>query len=371
MKTFPFKKTRLHLEITGRCNLSCVYCFQSDINNVDKIKKELNIVQIINLIKQSKKIGCQTITITGGEPFARSEIWEVLDNCKDMRVEILTNTELLSESDIKNIGKKYPQIKVFKISIDGFKGHDINRFPSNSNKVLKNFKLIKKYTKADLIANTAITRYNLNELFRLYNFLKSLPIKIWRIDLPFLAGRYKKTINKFNVPPEKAIKTFKKLLIKYFKDKKPFALEIFNLYKSNMVIDKLFKFNINHHPCAYSRWETLCVKPDGSLTFCPSMLPHLSNIRGKNGNIKNVYNVIKKASKNNFFDIKVKDIEKCSSCRYLNICGGGCRADSLYWENDIMAPDPVACKYMPLMEKEILPILPIKEKKYIKKLLEF
>lgn len=369
MKFFPLKKTRLHLEITGRCNLRCIYCFQSEFNKAEKIKKELTTKQIFDLINQSKKNGCRTITITGGEPFTRPDIWQVLDYCKDLKVEILTNTEMLSEDEIKKIGKEYPQVKVFKISIDGFRGHNINRKPSDSKRVLKNFKLIRKYTEAALIANTAITKYSVNELFRLYEVLKSIPINVWRVDLPFLEGRYKENVNKFNVSPELVVGQLKKMMERYFKDKKPFSLEIFNLYKSNMVTDRLFKFNVSHHPCAYSRWQTLCIKPDGSLTFCPSMLPSLAKIRNKKGEI-NVREAIRKAIKNKFFDIKVKDIEKCSKCRYLNICGSGCRADSLYWENDIMSPDPVACKYMILMEKEIMPILPKKEMNYLKKLLE-
>lgn len=368
MKIFPFKKSRLHIELTGRCNLKCSYCFQSGWNTPEKTKKELGTEEVKDLIRQGKKFGCKVVTITGGEPFVRPDIWEILDFCKELKVEILTNSEMLGVSEIINIGEKYPQVQVVKISIDGFWGHEKNRFPSTHKKIIENFKLFKKYTKAKLIANTVVTKHSISDLEKLYGILKNVPVDTWRIDLPFLAGRYEKNVKNYNLSPEDAIKNLKQLLIKYFKDKKPFAVEIFNLYKSEMVTDKLFKFNVDIHPCSYSRWRTLCVKPNGDIVFCPSLLMPLANVMTKKG--VDVGSAIKKARKNKFFGIKVRNIKDCVSCRYLNICGSGCRADALYWSKDMKKPDPVACKYMKLMESEIMPILPKKEREYLRALIK-
>ena len=364
MDIFPENKSRLHLEITGKCNLNCLYCFQSFWNTPKIIKQELTANQIYDLIEQAEQIGCKTVTITGGEPFTRKDIFKILDYCKDLEVEILTNSELLKGKTIKLIGKKYPQLKRIKISIDGFRGHNINRKPSDYRKILNNFKCFAEYTKCELIANTAITRYTVNELVRLYKTLKKIPINIWRIDLPFLAGRYKKNYKKCEVDPEYVVKKLKEMLILFFKDKKPFLLDIFNLYKSTMKTKGLFNFDIETHPCAYSQWETLCIEPNGDLKFCPSLSIRLASIFNKNGKI-GIPNAIKRAKRHKFFKIKVKDIKECTECKYLNICGGGCRADALYWTGDIINIDPVACKYMKLMEKYIIPILPREERDYL------
>ena len=119
MEIFPNKKVRLHIELTGSCNLQCVYCFQSNWNTPKRIKNELSTAQIMDLIDQSKKIGCKTVTITGGEPFLRKDIYEIINYCQEFDVEILTNSTLLDKEKIKEIGEKFPQLKRIKISIDG------------------------------------------------------------------------------------------------------------------------------------------------------------------------------------------------------------------------------------------------------------
>ena len=135
-----------------------------------------------------RKIGCKTVTITGGEPFLRKDIYEIINYCQEFDVEILTNSTLLDKEKIKEIGEKFPQLKRIKISIDGLGGHDINRWPSNYKKIIENFNYFKRYTKCVLIANTVITQYTIDELMDLYKILKKIPINIWRIDLPFFAG---------------------------------------------------------------------------------------------------------------------------------------------------------------------------------------
>ena len=369
MEIFPYSKKRLHLELTGNCNLRCIYCYQSPLNEVTKIKNELNLSQIFDIIDQSKCLGCETITLTGGEPFAHPDIYKILDYCKTLCVEILTNSVLLNEEKIKHLGKTYPQIKTIKISIDGLHGHNINRYPSDYRQIINNFRAFKKYTKCKLIANTMITKHTLKELPELYKMLKKIPIETWRIDVPFLAGRYKKTAPNCAAQPKAVALTLNKLLKKYFLNKKPFKLEIFNLYKSNLITDKLFKFNTNLHPCSYDTWSTLCVKTNGDITFCPSLTKPIANILNQNQQV-DLLQGIKIARKNDFFKIKVKQIKKCVNCKYLNICGGGCRADSLYWKGKLITADPVACTYMKLMEKYIIPILPKNESKYLMSLIK-
>ncbi len=368
-KQFPSTKKRLHVELTGKCNLKCVYCFQSSWNTPEKVKQELSSDDFKKIIDQAQEIGCEVVTITGGEPFLRRDIWDIIRYCEGLKVEILTNSELLQKSDIRYIGENLPQVKVLKISIDGTEGHDITRKGSSYTKILENFYLFKQYTQCKLIANTIITYFTARDLLSLYKELKKVPIDTWRIDLPFLSGRYVENRENYEISPGKSMEFIIPLLKEYFDDRKPFELELFNLYKSGIITNELFEFDVNLHPCSYSGWRTLCIKPNGDLIFCPSLLTPFSNIKNKYGEI-NISKAIEDAKKNNFFQISVGDIEKCKNCKYLNICGSGCRADALYWENDILAPDPVACKYMELMEKRVLPILPQEESVYLSKLIK-
>ena len=74
----------LQFHITGNCNLKCKHCYRIE-GNVEPLTFE-NIVsvveqfkelrQIYNFIKKIERRG--HINITGGEPFTRSDIKEIL-----------------------------------------------------------------------------------------------------------------------------------------------------------------------------------------------------------------------------------------------------------------------------------------------------
>ena len=67
---------------------------------------------------------------------------------------------------------------------------------------------------------------------------------------------------------------------------------------------------------------------------------------------------IEKKYSHPFYDIKIKDFKECMDCRYLHLCNTGCRVDAMYYLGDYVNVDPICCNLMPLIEKEIIPILP-------------
>ena len=68
------KKRRFHIEITGKCNLCCQYCYNSKFNEKEEVDNELTLEEIKTLLKQAAEIGCTTYIFSGGEPFANKNI---------------------------------------------------------------------------------------------------------------------------------------------------------------------------------------------------------------------------------------------------------------------------------------------------------
>ena len=62
--------------ITNRCNARCSFCF-IDFNNPETFKDELKLDEIDKLTKNLGN-NLLNINITGGEPFARKEISQIL-----------------------------------------------------------------------------------------------------------------------------------------------------------------------------------------------------------------------------------------------------------------------------------------------------
>lgn len=365
MSNLKTNKVRsIHLEITGRCNIKCIYCYNSQFNSSEKFPEEMTTVQIKKLIDEAKELGCEKFTFSGGDPFLREDLFDIIEYCKDKKVHILTNAKLLS-SDLVDRLSKYPHIGEIKITLDGFEGHNVLRNGSDYKEVIKSIKRLKK-KKIKVVINTEVTEINLGEMKRLYKLLKKLKIDRWRVDLPFILGRYKENYSKYKLSDFKDfINIFKDIIKDYLKKKPSFEFELFNIFKSEIDPDNLIKFDANIHPCEY-RTGSFPMRPNGDMVFCPSMDMPMSNFV-KSGSLKKA---IAEKYENKFYNIKVSDIKECQDCRYLKLCGTGCRVDSFYYLGDFLKPDPINCNLMPLMESEIIPILGNKLKAFLDSLID-
>jgi sulfatase maturation enzyme AslB (radical SAM superfamily) len=181
---YNFKKmpspTSIILYVTTLCNLRCKHCFYStELNNhkvfmsLEEIKKTVN-----SLVYPA------TFTLTGGEPFLRKDIKEIISfiykKFKGKRaIMICTNGTL--HKRIYNISKelleKYNNLQLnIEISIDGMKEtHNTIRGEGSFEKVIETFKLMKLLRKKypnnlKLMSLTAVQKDNLNDIPNILKF---------------------------------------------------------------------------------------------------------------------------------------------------------------------------------------------------------
>ncbi|MCU0236420.1 MAG: radical SAM protein, partial [Acidobacteria bacterium] len=82
--------------ITGRCNLSCKYCFYAD----EMVAlQDLPTKSWLDFFSEAKEAGVMKITLSGGEVFVRKDIFELIHGIVEnkMRFNILTNGTLITE----------------------------------------------------------------------------------------------------------------------------------------------------------------------------------------------------------------------------------------------------------------------------------
>lgn len=93
------------VELTNQCNLNCIHCYVSGKNKVDN--RELSAIQWKNIFDQLADIGCLYLTFTGGEIFARKDIFELMEYArnKGFALTLFTNGTLLNDEIIKRIKK--------------------------------------------------------------------------------------------------------------------------------------------------------------------------------------------------------------------------------------------------------------------------
>lgn len=86
-------------EITCRCNLRCVMCYTDCFNRPEKIREELTTTEILRIMDELAEAGCIELALTGGEPFARPDFFEIYEHAKThgFLVTLLTNGTLITE----------------------------------------------------------------------------------------------------------------------------------------------------------------------------------------------------------------------------------------------------------------------------------
>ncbi|MFH1782097.1 MAG: glycosyltransferase [Candidatus Omnitrophota bacterium] len=89
--------TKIFLFVTKKCNANCYFCFNK-IEGVSQAEKELSLKNIIDIT--SKIHFLPLLTITGGEPFLRNDIYEIskafYTNCNTRNITIVTNGALVN-----------------------------------------------------------------------------------------------------------------------------------------------------------------------------------------------------------------------------------------------------------------------------------
>ncbi len=120
---------RLIVELTSRCNLNCIWC-GSNIG-----KENLSHEDACEAIRRFKP---RIVSITGGEPLLRKDIFDFIDFCKETGsiVELCTNGTLITEDAAKKLNADW-----INISIDGLEDlHDKIRGRGSFRKTLVGLK---------------------------------------------------------------------------------------------------------------------------------------------------------------------------------------------------------------------------------------
>ncbi len=99
---FGRRHTYLRVSVTDRCNLRCLYCMPSE-EDIDWVRREdlLTFEEIERTVRVLVEGGIRKVRITGGEPFARSGVEDLLVRLKEIEgletLAVTTNAVLLAD----------------------------------------------------------------------------------------------------------------------------------------------------------------------------------------------------------------------------------------------------------------------------------
>ncbi|MFC1867052.1 radical SAM protein [Thermodesulfobacteriota bacterium] len=305
---------------TYACNFNCGICFTGA---GDPSSDELTTREAMDMFKNAHSAGVRKIIISGGEPFLRKDIVDILAYMGELGLEarIASNGSLLNEEILKRLHDE-TLLKSFQISIDTLDPDLYGKFhgvsPDRLKYVLKIMRVIK-----DLGFHTTVsTRLTPETLQGIPKLLDRASDEGWAtvtVHFPLLTGRGDDTF-----PQDIDFITLLEPAFEHFLDlPKHWVIEMFipwaQYHKTLKLLDE--KIKVVYAGCRAGR-DRFTINPCGDISFCvcfDSPEFYLGNVR--QDNLEDVF------QNSRICDMMrhPKEHGICKGCPNLMTCGGGCR----------------------------------------------
>ncbi|MBI2667499.1 radical SAM protein [Candidatus Woesearchaeota archaeon] len=156
---------------TDSCNYKCKHCYLENIPEKDEMDYE----EVMRIFSNSSLLKNTRIGISGGEPFTKRDIVDILTGLSKMgyKLEITTNGAFPEKIGDFLMNSNTTKVDI-AISIDGLK--DINdeiRTKGGFNKAIESIKIIKDIGVNLLQVNTVIQKLNINQLEEIKQYFSS------------------------------------------------------------------------------------------------------------------------------------------------------------------------------------------------------
>lgn len=94
-------------EVTARCNLGCRHCYHP---RHEAAPGEMPTERALRLLEELAEQNVLLLLVSGGEPFARPDIWEILEEARrlEFAVRVLTNGTLLDRAGAERLAALSP-----------------------------------------------------------------------------------------------------------------------------------------------------------------------------------------------------------------------------------------------------------------------
>ncbi len=164
---------RVMFELTYRCNFFCRHCY---VPQSYRKYNELKTKEVFSLLDRLKEIGCFYLGFTGGEPFMREDIIEILWYAKRCGFELIiyTNGSLIDKriaSQLQRLRPNKVDITIPAVSKDAFER--ISGVSGSRDKVFSTINLLHK-NGVNLGFKSCLLKENENEIKEIQNFADSL-----------------------------------------------------------------------------------------------------------------------------------------------------------------------------------------------------
>lgn len=311
---------KISMNLTKKCNLRCIQCFSDSGNLKDK---ELTTKDMYNLFDSMVENGTFFICLGGGEPFTRTDLFDILEYGKEnqLAVSIVTNGLLLTKEIIERLNNL--DVDYLWVSFEGMKdNHEKLRGKGTFDKTINALQLLKKYYKGRTALRMSINKYNIDEVDDLLKIAEKYDIDLVRYT-PLLS---------FGRAVGKDLTIDQDEYIRFLDNMKKIKSNKVEIVYPNMPNNK-FWIGTNGFGCHCGK-EAVWIDEIGNYSPCIFW-----GIDFNIGNIKN--NDYSELWEKSLQVSNIKGNEICKKCSNYKGCRGGCRARVLFELGNLDDVDPL------------------------------
>ena len=342
----------IHWSITGRCNLNCSHCY---MEAPGQRYRDMDKPEIDHVMDQFMQANVMQVSITGGEPFFRKDLFSILQQLTAAGIRVrqfYTNGLLVTDQILQRL-KSMGLAPEFCISFDGCGFHD--RMRGQKNIEHKTIDAMAMIARAGFPVNvaTSIDDHSKGCLPETYEMLKSLDIKAWQVAPPNNTGNWSGKSGAMT--PAEELEIYKPILKRWTHDNMPFGLQLGAYFNSK--IDPSGD-SLPQHRASYTQDSLECgvcrlcsyLLPDGTLLPCHGFTGTGIARQMPNLNKQSLAGILTDSVLTSFSKEKKRERldhnPKCRDCDLFERCGMGCRAKAYTETGDINARDLLTCELM-------------------------
>ena len=186
----PSRLSELYVFVTNDCNLRCSHCYVSSGDFVPP--DEMTTADLYRLVDEARELGVTRFYFTGGEPFMRRDIFDLIDYvCAESELVILTNATFFNKSILAKLtaaarrangdgpdDPAHPRRLNMQVSVDGPDAalHEGVRGPRTFARTVQGIRDLVRIGLTPVIS-TVITTQNMDRMADVTRLLGSLGVK--------------------------------------------------------------------------------------------------------------------------------------------------------------------------------------------------
>jgi radical SAM protein with 4Fe4S-binding SPASM domain len=335
LELYPWRPAAVVWELTLRCNMRCAHC--GSVAGAARAD-ELSLEECLGVCDDLGRLGCERLTLLGGEPFLHGHWEEIARRLRENNVVInaITNGYLLDEKLVERVLDA--GFSNLGVSVDGIgESHDrLRRIQGSFERLDRGLRLCRE---AGLLtgAVTTLTSENVAELEAIHDFLVERGVQRWQVQTASPMGRLHRK-SPLLVTREQYLRVIDFLVRKRS--------------EGRIVVDPgddmgyfgEAEYRLRSDPDRYPPFwigcqagcQVLGIESDGGIKGCLSLpsVPEFMEGNIRERSLEEIWNSPTAFRYNRHFQ-RAWMRGACARCRYAALCRAGCHSSAYCWSGSV------------------------------------